>query len=98
MIETRSRTRWRHRPLRAVDADRLRGVVMAAVVHLAQPGMVENVVEARSVGGVERQAAQDEVLAAVGDRLPKAHLRLQDLGVVLERNVAVCHVVQQDAQ
>ena len=62
------------------------------------PGMFQNVLEMGALRWLERQALADQIFHFSRQLASEGEVRLEDLLVLLERNVSAHHVVQQDAQ
>ena len=62
------------------------------------PRVIEDVIEGDSVVGPQAEAAADEVLALVGETGAELDLGVADLLILLERDVAADHVVEEDPQ
>ena len=63
-----------------------------------QPGVAQHPVQGDAVLGPDPETRADQVLTLRGHRPPEAELRVADLLVLLEGDVAADHIVEEDAQ
>ena len=63
-----------------------------------EPRMAEDLVQGDAVLGPNPETRPDQILTLGGHRPPEAELRVADLLVLLEGDVAADHVVEEDAQ